>query len=384
METMKWPVGFKPDANSGSDDGQHADERGQERRTRDNTYAAAKSTNFRDDHAHAEGSQSIKADKESVFVEWRSYEGTIAHEELQMALDARREQICRLFRHEPKENSHYVMQCLGFILCDKKTMGLVFRVPSTSVGPPISLNEMLRTDFESASAVAPDLEDRIRLAKRLSMALYQLQCAGWLHRKISSHNVIFFPIAHPKNERENTFDFSQPFLTAWQTARCDDQVFRQQTEGTYPWRKNPFLPQELPYIHPSRLAAMLRFKRSFDVYAMGIVLAEIAFWEPIDAINGGNWKDIFTEGREDLNKVELETWNKMVVSICKTELAGEVGGHYKLAVMWCLEGITAWHAQQAAARRNAIEEDFDHEVGLEKAFFWNVLNQFDFMTEAQA
>ena len=32
----------------------------------------------------------------------------------------------------------------------------------------------------------------------------------------------------------------------------------------------------------------------------------------------------------------------------------------------------------------STKEEFDHEVRLEKAFFWNVVSQFDFLTEASA
>ena len=324
-----------------------------------------------------------RASEETVFVEWRTYEHTIADEELQMALNARREKLSRLFRNESKADSHYVMQCLGFVLYDETTMGLVFRPPPNWSGPPISLNQILLNSYKSLSAVAPDLEIRVQLAKRLCLALYQLQCAGWLHRKISSHNILFFPAVSGPNGSDSSANVNlmEPFLVGWQTARYDDQVYQEHSEGVRVWRRNPFLEKELPYIHPSRPAAKLRFRRSFDVYALGIVLAEIAFWEPIDALNGSGERNVFADWEEDKGSGELEAFSQRVVSTCKTELAGEVGRHYESAVVWCLEGIKAWHAEQADARQDATKEELDREVGLEKAFFWNVLNQFDYLID---
>jgi hypothetical protein len=279
METLRRPTSIEAAAGGSSEDDLQTAKTKRDSQPGECTPVLLDSTAVINEHEHAGESQPTIFREEPVFVEWRSYEHTIAQEQLQMALDARREQLSRFFCHEPKEDSHYVMQCLGFVLFDKTAIGLVFSPPPNFGGPPISLNEMIRADFESPSAVAPDLEDRIRLAKKLSTALYQLQCAGWLHRKISSYNIMFFPVANPSSEGGDNLNLSQPFLTGWQTARYDDQVFKQHSEGTEVWRRNPFLQQELPYIHPSRPAARTRFKRSFDVYSMGVVLAEIAFWE---------------------------------------------------------------------------------------------------------
>jgi hypothetical protein len=316
--------------------------------------------------------------EESVFVEWRSYDESAADEQLQMALDARREQVSRLFQKDCKEGTVYVMQCLGFVLPDKMTMGLVFRPPPNFAGPPVSLNAIMRDNFESASAVVPDLEDRIRLAKNLSTALYQLQCSGWLHRNVSSHNVVFFPVT---TEHGVKVDYSQPKVIGWQTARYDDQIYFQTSEYSSVWRKNKWAPQELPYIHPSRPAARIRFKRSFDVYSLGIVLAEIAFWEPIDVLNGEGQSELFPNFDQSSHAVQLQNFSELVISTCKAELAGEVGGRYKSAVLWALEGVKSWQALQAIDHRGATKGELEKEIGLEKAFFWNVLNQLDFVPE---
>lgn len=309
----------------------------------------------------------------AVFVEWRNYDDTTVNAQLQMALDVRREEVSRMFRRGHKSDNHHVMQCLGFVLPDKSKMGLVFRPPKNQAGPPISLHEMMRNDFESATAVVPDLEERLQLAKTLSAALYQLQCSGWLHRQISSHNVVFFPIL--TDSGEISVSLSNPKLVGWQTARFDDQIYAQHSEGMSVWRKNKWQAMELPYVHPSRPAAGIRFKRSFDTYSLGIVLAEIAFWEPIDVLGGDDFVKTLSEVNQASAAPQLQRFSEVVISTCKTELAGEVGGRYKSAVVWALEGVKNWHAQQAAARYDASKEELDKEIGLEKAFFWNVLSQ---------
>ena len=240
----------------------------------------------------------------------------------------------------------------------------------------------MRDDFESESAIVPDLDDRFGLAEKLSTALYQLQCSGWLHRKISSHNVVFFPITMENGEQR--IILSQPRLIGWQTARYDDQIYAQHSEYTSVWRKNKWLPEELPYIHPARPAARVRFKRSFDVYALGIVLAEIAFWEPIDVLSGNRKKALFSDFDQSSDAPELQRFSELVVSTCKKELAGEVGRKYKSAVVWALEGVKSWQAQQAATRTEATKEELDKEIGFEKAFFWNVVSLFNAPPESRS
>lgn len=372
METLRLPIGFKPGL-------QNAD-------------ASISTPNDQPHEGDSDVTPSLETERdrnddvdmfveESVFVEWRSYDHTAADEQLQMALDARREQVSRLFQQDCKEGTRCVMQCIGFVLPDKMTMGLVFRPPPNFAGSPVSLNAIMRDSFESTSAVVPDLEDRIRLAKNLSTALYQLQCSGWLHRNISSHNVVFFPVATRDGAK---LEFSQPKVIGWQTARYDDQLCIQRSEYSAVWRKNKWAPQELPYIHPSRPAARIRFKRSFDVYSLGIVLAEIAFWEPIDVLNGEGQSGLFSNFDQSSHAIHLQNFSELVISTCKMELAGEVGGRYKSAVLWALEGVKSWFALQASAHRDATKEELEKEIGLEKAFFWNVLNKLDFVPDDSA
>ena len=126
---------------------------------------------------------------------------------------------------------------------------------------------------------------------------------------------------------------------------------------------------------------------------MGVVLAEIAFWEPIDVLNGPAQQNVVHVRRDSQSQRRLgkrkatdttryDVWSQQIISTCERELAGEVGGHYKSAVMFCLNGIKEWHAEQATAHPHATKVELDREVGLEKAFFWNVVSQFDYMTEA--
>ncbi|PVH96281.1 hypothetical protein DM02DRAFT_674936 [Periconia macrospinosa] len=318
--------------------------------------------------------------EESVFVEWRSYEETGSNELLQMALEVRREEFDRFFPDELTARTHHVLQCIGFVLPDKMTMGLVFRLPSGCIGEPTTLNDVLRRNFYDVDAILPDLEYRILLSKKLSTALYQLQCSGWLHRNISSHKIIFFRSS--TNDGLEGLDLSRPTLIGWQTARYDDQIMIKASEGFDPtlqhhsYRKNEWTQNELPYVHPLRPERRARFKRSFDVYALGIVLAEIAFWEPIDVLKGNSDpNNLFTHFDQTSFSHELHDFSKLVLETCKKELAGEVGGRYQAAVLWMLEGVKSWHAQQVINRPTASAEDLDREVGLEKAFFWNVVNR---------
>jgi hypothetical protein len=84
------------------------------------------------------------------------------------------------------------------------------------------------------------------------------------------------------------------------------------------------------YVHPDRLdheKGMPLFRRSYDVYSLGVVLVEIAFWEPIMVLCD-------TEERENMAKFEAYgnpsrlSWSKAVLAVVKKELGSEMGTDY--------------------------------------------------------
>ncbi|KAL8902637.1 MAG: hypothetical protein Q9207_004519 [Kuettlingeria erythrocarpa] len=272
-------------------------------------------------------------------------------------LARRRDHVARLLARTSDIDSggdYRVLNCMGYILhvghCDgdkEALVGYVYHFPpwaSTNI-VPVSLFELLTTSYNLTSTLdVPALDERFVLARILAGAMYHLQCSQWLHRKLGNRNILFFPDA--ANE---LVSLARPFVAGFQHSKPDDQYYKgQRSEGT---KKEPSLAdsiknQDFAYITPSHFSGWgRRFKRSDDVYAFGILLFEIAFWELIQVFEGIGLPD------EVGAKIE--------------EMGSKMGTRYKHVVMECLHGLGKIRPKDGVVSRNT---DLDPESSPEKRF----------------
>lgn len=174
-------------------------------------------------------------------------------------------------------------KCLG-LLEDKGNgrYGFVFAKPDevASDESPTTLLSLLTEDM-------PPLADRITLMRLLSETIEQFHAVGWLHKGLRSANILFF-----KDPESGVVDISSPYISGFEYSRPatrDDMTQRPSDD-----------PGADIYRHPTTQSNnhTSRFKQTFDLYSLGIVLLEIAYWQPIDKILGidlarAKPKDIF-------------------------------------------------------------------------------------------
>jgi hypothetical protein len=151
------------------------------------------------------------------------------------------------------------------------------------------------------------------------------------------------------------------------------------------------------YVHRERLRRdkgdrLPRFRKSFDIYSLGIILMEIAFWEPIIALADEDEREEMEQYKEVSSRWRAKEWWKVISKTAKDELAPEMGNAYRDATLFCLEGgqIAKEAARQfderAAEWRKTrdendrekyfVDQDFE-EVGIEKEFYWKVLKRLE-------
>lgn len=328
-----------------------------------------------------------------TLVEWRpTAHESMASELTEQDLKDRRDHISRLLsRTSTTDTDFRVLNCLGYTTASGHTedgsthdlVGYVYQYPefASPKSVPVSLRELLGEAYQADNPKVPYLEMRFRLARSLSIALYQLQCAGWVHRKISSYNVIFF-----KDRTTNELNLDQPFLVGWQYSRPDDQRRLFPSE-----RGNEGIGDLDMYVHRWRLSRggsgrFPRFRKSFDIYSLGIILIEIAFWEPIIALT-----DEDERRKMELRDVTIPSgsrakeWWDSILKTAQEELAPEMGVAYKDAVLFCLVGGQAASKVDASRQYDEesqgredyfVDEDFE-EIGIEKEFYWKVLKPIE-------
>lgn len=332
-----------------------------------------------------------------VLIEWRQ-QATISpgFKIPKRELELRRNLLVRLL-HETSNSEgaadYRVLDCLGYCKSTGRVdgpgqpislIGFIAKIPSWADGTkqPVSLQKLLRDSFHSDDArETPSLRARFQLARQITTALYQLQCSGWLHRNLSSDQVVFFyDRTSPADKGQLRLD--APFLTGLQYSRPDDQ-----SPADYEIRSEGFDTGDPNwgrlglYLHPDFSRRARRYQRSDDVYSLGVILLEIAFWEPVEIFRRGEFEPVPDVAAR-------------IIDSARAELAAEAGDFYRDAVLRCLEGLRGrirkvWLEPSRRGRRmeDAEEDergeyqgkytDEDPEYGLERDLMWKVLREIE-------
>jgi hypothetical protein len=297
-----------------------------------------------------------------VIVEWRSAQaGTDRWAIGQSELARRREAVVQLLHKTSTmadAEDYRLLDCLGYIEGGvRKRMGSMTDVVGfISLVPdwakPVRLHSLLSSPESRNPSPKPSLRTRFRLAQQLANALYQLQCSNWLHRNLSSHQVVFF-----RDKTTFKLRLDQPYLIGFQYSRSDDnkkdrslpQISEGMDRRLNRESQKPYLPQEFSE------AAPRRYRRSDDVYSMGVVLFEIATWA-------------------------FDRQHSLIEAVART-LPAEVGELYTDVVLRCLRGLR--HGEEAAAP-SLINRGYDGtyggedpKYGLEVDFLWKVLREIE-------
>ena len=274
--------------------------------------------------------KSGEASENGVWIEWRSYRLISSDDNPDIDipfpknLDRVKELVALL--QSAKQNEFCTPKCLGWFdnrdhgkqSSNPSQFGLVFEKPSRGKTPS-SLSEMINTHSK------PSLTDRMVLAYVIARCLLYLHAVNWLHKGLSSNSIVFVPTG-------DTVDVTRPYVTGYDYARPDKDGETSISTGGE---------QEIEaqiYVHPSyqgRLA-IGNYRKTFDVYSLGIVLLEIVRWKHI--------RDIMELGvnlsEEEVKNVRarlLEPKNKHIL-----QLKEDFGNRFGDAVQCCLMGREAF------------------------------------------
>ncbi|KAI4172506.1 MAG: hypothetical protein LQ343_003500 [Gyalolechia ehrenbergii] len=193
--------------------------------------------------------------------------------------------------------------------------GLVFEKPAADL-KPISLHDLLKTP-------TPSLTERIALAHKISVCVLYLHAVNWLHKSLRSDSIIFFSPSRP---------LSDPYLTGYEYARADRPGGTTTGGDVDQWT-------EL-YMHPNYQGPGTKglYRKTFDIYSLGIILLEIAYWQPIEEILGLNMDSLtFFDDIKSIRETLLEPGAKVMET-----LKANLGDRYAGAVRGCLQGRSAF------------------------------------------
>lgn len=130
-------------------------------------------------------------------------------------------------------------------------------------------------------APLPSLSQRYELAAIMASSLYTFMLTRWHHKRFNSHSIFFLlnTTGNATSTSTSAPNFSHPYAGGYALSRLDSP---QEISLVGPPATDPEL-----YLHPRAQqldpdseatdAPRERFRRAFDIYAFGLLLAEISF-----------------------------------------------------------------------------------------------------------
>lgn len=208
-----------------------------------------------------------KYDGKPVIVEWKEVASAV-----ESKLKYRITRVAAFLR-EMKNPAFHSLRCFGFLKAPKSgSYAYLFSPPDalSSSFSTWSLNELLCLESQR-----PSLNNRLGIAIALAETVLQLHTAGWLHKGIRADNILLFKSG---TEQWNSIDdLSSPYLGGYEYARADSPLETTEAPSSQ-------LHLEL-YRHPRSLGqGRASFNKKFDLYSLGCVLLEVAFWLPLQTI----------------------------------------------------------------------------------------------------
>ncbi|KAI9750436.1 MAG: Ribosome biogenesis protein erb1 [Chaenotheca gracillima] len=262
-----------------------------------------------------------------VIIEWASY-CDATDLDSRLLIYQRVDSLARMVHSASNRHPDlHTLDCLGYVDdSSRKRYGLTYLDPRSSVPSSKGLAveypspTTLSSVIEDPQLRAPDLNLRFQLAHTLAVALWSFHSLDWLHKSISSDNIMFFTTNDPSAPSATTPSLSHPYLAGFTTSRPSDLV-----EMTAPPPASTSRPACDLYRHPSSLGIWRQsYRHHFDIYSLGLVLLEIGLWK---SLRKDFWKPKYTS---------TTFRDKAVLPVLVPGLGSKTGSRYRTVVERCL------------------------------------------------
>jgi hypothetical protein len=267
-----------------------------------------------------------------IMVEWRAAPQHLSND-IQVILHDRLSKLSAILGLPEKPQELRTLPCLGWTsnIATLNNLGLIYRFPDFA--KPNSRAQSLHELYRNGTL--PSLSDRFKLARTLAVSLMTFHSIGWLHKEFTSENIVFFQ--HVDGEAEE-YDIRQPFVSGFEYSRPNDaQELTLPQDGL---GGDNFNPSQHPEVDrgPSGRTNEYRYSRRYDIYSLGVILLEIAFWD--------QWSQICRRS----NGLILTRQNaqKELKSLVRTSVAHRMGMRYRNVILSCLNWPHVRESEAAA------------------------------------
>jgi hypothetical protein len=325
----------------------------------------------------------------SVWIEWKPNDSSGLPEinQLNTEIKSRVEKVAALLASNNRKVRFRAPHCLGYFVYETDEhewrFGLVFEKPASVARDimPITLRDII-SDSVNGKADVPSLTDRITLMKLLAETLERLHAVDWLHKDLRSANILFFPSATPPKDAsvsvvkigDRYINFADPYISGFHYSlpaisdimttlsidNSESNIYRHPDVQSTRNREPSFFPNS-----PASSSSRESFKKSYDIYSLGLLFLEISRWLLLHDI-----LDI------DLHKARPKhTWpvrNRVLqerqhLGFIKSHLGNTVEG----VVRACLEGPGAFGLDEGCDEGSRIVAAALHD-GFGKGVVWRM------------
>lgn len=252
--------------------------------------------------AHTLGEATYNGD--TVLVEWKSLEPATDHElyrqaqNLAILFGKRSPRFTAFSRRDMSTPDHQRLYLRGIAIdTDPARMAFVFDYPAKSIDQRV----VTLTALLQETSACFTLEQRCDLGLHILKRMKHYHMAGWLHRNFSAASVLF---AIPEEDVGNvsggkeTLEVPEPMLVGFDVARKHAR-----DQGIVPGQIEDM--ESNLFRHPEiQNGADAPYKVYHDLYSLGVVLLEIAYWQPVGEI-------VHEIGEELDEDIDLTDWNEM-------------------------------------------------------------------------
>lgn len=246
----------------------------------------------------------------------------------------------------PKPDEFCTPACLGYSILQYNETSLR---PALIFESPVDQSQPCCLFKAFSTYAKPPLSHRVTLAYKLAQGLLYLHSVNWLHKALRSSNILFFP----SSNAVDGLDVRYPVITGFNNSRrsrFNEATNEVPRAGHFEVYRHPDTQQDGP---------LLPYRKTFDIYSVGLVLAEIAFWQPLVTVMG--IEATIDQSPRVAGRVQ-DRWLTSEPELFRS-LQGEAGERYAEAVRTCLEGRNAFHIE-----RRDVETSTDTGLKIQRGF----------------